>query len=104
MYHIEEFKQINNLARIAITRHSKKRMEERGIKVDDVLHCIDSGEIIEQYEDDKPLPSCLILGKDMKNEGIHIVVSKDEEYIYLITAYCPDDTRWEIDLKTRKRC
>jgi hypothetical protein len=52
-------------------------MEERGIKVDDVLRCIDSGEIIEQYEDDKPLPSCLILGKDMKNEGIHIVVSKD---------------------------
>jgi hypothetical protein len=40
----------------------------------------------------------------MKNEGIHIVVSKDEEYIYLITAYYPDDTRWEIDLKTRKRC
>jgi hypothetical protein len=77
MYHIEEFKQINNLTRIAITRHSKKRMEERGIKVDDVLCCIDSGEIIEQYEDDKPLPSCLILGKDMKNEGIHIVVSKD---------------------------
>jgi hypothetical protein len=28
----------------------------------------------------------------------------DEEYIYLITAYYPDDTRWEIDLKTRKRC
>jgi hypothetical protein len=32
MYHIEEFKQINNLERIAITRHSKKRMEERGVK------------------------------------------------------------------------
>jgi hypothetical protein len=72
--------------------------------VDDVLHCIDTGEIIEQYEADTPLPSCLVLGKNMKDEGMHIVISKDEDYIYLITAYYPDDTRWEADLKTRKEC
>jgi hypothetical protein len=35
---------------------------------------------------------------------ILLLVRMDEEYIYLITAYYPDDTRWEIDLKTRKRC
>jgi hypothetical protein len=40
----------------------------------------------------------------MKNAGLHIVVSKDEEFIYLITAYHPDDARWEADLKTRKEC
>jgi hypothetical protein len=93
---------MNMLEKVALTIHSKKRMEERNIRVDDVLHCIDSGEIIEQYEEDTPLPSCLVLGKDMKDAGMHIVISKDEEFIYLITAYYPDDERWEKDLKTRK--
>jgi hypothetical protein len=102
MYSIDEFKKLNMPDRVAITIHAKKRMEEREVRVDDILNCIDSGEIIEQYEDDTPIPSCLILGKDMKNAGLHIVVSKDEEYIYLITAYYPDDARWEADLKTRK--
>jgi hypothetical protein len=102
VYQIEEFKELNTPEKIAVTVHSKKRMEERNIRVDDVLRCIDSGEIIKQYEDDTPLPSCLVLGKNIKDEGMHIVISKDEDYIYLITAYYPDDTRWEADLKTRK--
>jgi hypothetical protein len=102
MYSIVEFRKLNIPDRVAITMHAKQRIEERQVRVDDVLNCIDTGEIIEQYDDDKPIPSCLISGKDMKNTGLHIVVSKDEEYIYLITAYYPDDKRWEADLKTRK--
>jgi hypothetical protein len=102
MYLIDEFRQINMPEKVALTIHAKKRMEERGVNVDDVLHCINSGEIIEQYEDDKPLPSCLILGKDMRDNGLHIVISKDDEFIYLITAYYPDHERWNVDLKTRK--
>lgn len=101
-YEMDEFKQLNTPEKIAMTIHAKSRMEERGVNVDDVLHCIDSGEIIEQYEDDKPLPSCLVLGKNTEGMGLHIVVSKDEEYIYLITAYYPDEERWEADLKTRR--
>ena len=38
----------------------------------------------------------------MKGDYIHIVVSHDEEYIYLITAYYPDPKQWEDDFKTRK--
>jgi hypothetical protein len=38
------------------------RLRERGIKRADVINCIQSGEIIEQYLDDMPFPSCLILG------------------------------------------
>jgi hypothetical protein len=102
MYSIDEFRQMNTLEKVAMTLHAKKRMEERDIKVNDILNCIASGEIIKQYEDDKPLPSCLVLGKDMKAVGLHVVLSKDEEFIYLITAYYPDEARWEADLKTRK--
>ena len=57
-----------------------------------------------QYEDDKPLPSCLNLGSSVKNRYIHIVVSHDVEYIYLITAYFPDLEKWENGFRTRKEC
>ena len=55
-----------------------------------------------QYPDDKPLASCLILGFSVKSEYIHIVVSCDIDFIYLITSYFPDPDMWESDLKTRK--
>ena len=102
MYQINNFIQMNSLEKIAITKHAKERLEERGIKVDDVTHCIDTGEIIKQYEDDKPLPSCLILGKTTDNKYMHIVLSRSDDFIYLITAYYPDFAQWEEDLKTRK--
>lgn len=102
MYQINYFKEMNSLEKIAITKHAKERLQERGIKVDVVTHCIDTGENIKQYEDDKPLPSCLILGKTTGNKYMHIVLSRSEDFLYLITAYYPDTTQWEADLKTRK--
>jgi hypothetical protein len=102
LYLIDEFKQMNIPEKIAVTKHAKERLEERRIKVDDVIQCINTGEIIKQYEDDKPFPSCLILGRDTTGKNLHIVLSKDEQYIYLITAYYPDRSQWEADFKTRK--
>lgn len=102
LYQINDFKKMNCLEKTALTKHAKERLEERGIKVDDVTYCIDTGEIIKQYEDDKPLPSCLILGKTTDNKYMHIVLRRSEDFIYLITAYYPDPTQWVADLKTRK--
>ena len=102
MYQIEEFVKMNILSNMAITKHAKERLEERGIKVDDIVNCINTGQIIKQYVDDTPLPSCLILGKSCLQKYMHIVISKDDEFIYVITAYFPDKDLWEKDLKTRK--
>lgn len=101
---IETLKQMNKPENIALTKHARERLRERNITVDDVIKGIETGEIIKQYEDDKPLPSCLILGYSVNNNYIHIVVSHNKEYIYLITAYYPDLEQWEEDFKTRKGC
>lgn len=93
---------MNTPEHIAITEHARQRLIERGITVNDIVRCIDTGEIIKQYEDDKPFPSCLILGMAVNNSYIHVVVSCDSEWIYLITAYYPDSNIWEADFKTRK--
>ena len=102
MLNIETLKSLNNINNIAITEHARIRLIEREIVINDVVSCITSGEIIKQYEDDKPFPICLILGTSTYSTPIHIVVSTDGEYIHLITAYYPDADKWEFDFKTRK--
>lgn len=102
MIDIGTLKLMNKPEKIALTKHARKRLAERNITICDIIEGIETGEIIKQYEDDKPLPSCLILGFSANNNYIHIVVSNDKEYIYLITAYYPDAKQWEDDFKTRK--
>ena len=102
MIEIETLKRMNQPEKISLTKHARERLAEREIMVNDIIKGIETGEIIRQYENDKPLPSCLILGHAVNNNYIHIVVSHDKEYIYLITAYYPDAAQWETDFKTRK--
>ncbi len=103
MITIEKLCELNVAERYAITEHARIRLIERGISLDDVILCVANGEIIEQYENDKPLPSCLILGVEINGKYIHIVVSHDDEFIYLITAYYPDEQQWSSDYKTRRK-
>lgn len=74
---------------------------ERGILLEDVMNALNNGSIIEEYSDDYPFASCLILGTS-NEKNLHVCASLDDGYIYIITAYIPDSTRWESDLKTRK--
>jgi hypothetical protein len=46
---------------------------------DTILEVILNGEIIEDYSQDKPFPSCLIF-KIVNGKPYHIVVSYDSEY------------------------
>ena len=87
---------------MVITKHARQRLVERGISINDVQSAIRTGEVIKQYEDDKPFPSCLLLGRAEKEIKIHVVASIDNEILYVITAYQPDENEWELDLKTRK--
>lgn len=87
---------------LILTEHSTHRMRERGIKTGDVLRCIQSGEIIEQYPEDHPVPSCLVLGQATNGKPLHVVCSIKAEMACIITAYWPNTIKWEDDFKTRK--
>ena len=78
------------------------RLLQRGISLDDVTDAIKNGEIIEDYPDDYPYPSCLILGRDKNAQALHVVCGFTENELWLITAYRPSEEIWENDLKTRK--
>ena len=100
MYQMADFSEITR-ERIALTKHAKIRLSEREITMDDILYAVRNGEIIRQYEDDTPLPSCLVLGYDLKKKPVHMVLSKDDNFIYLITAYRPDASEWDESFKIK---
>ena len=62
-----------------------------------------TGEIIEDYPEDYPNPSCLIFGYNVNGRILHIVAGCDNINIYIITAYYPDTKKFENDLKTRRK-
>ena len=61
-----------------------------------------TGEIIEQYPDDLPYPSCLICGSTADNKIIHVVMSDEGAASRIITAYIPSEGKWSVDMKVRK--
>ncbi len=74
---------------------------KRSISYNDIISCIMNGIIIEEYPDDYPFPSALILEiKD--NNPLHVVAGMSDEYLWVITAYRPDKEKWENDYKKRK--
>ena len=86
------------------TNHIFLRLVQRNISMQDVQEAILSGEIIEEYMDDYPFPSCLILGYRNGTNALHVVCATNDEAteLWLITAYVPNMEKWMPDYKTRK--
>lgn len=99
---ILEMRKLCTPQNIRITLHAAKRLEQRGILLSDAISCVMNGEIIEQYPDDYPYPSCLILGTSVENQFLHVVIGQHDTELFLITAYFPSEDKWESDFKTRK--
>ncbi len=96
------------LATCRFTEHARKEMEEEPlgrISVAELRHALSSGEIIEEYPDDTPYPSALILGRTAANRPLHVVCAPvlAEQRLIIITTYEPDPARWEADYKRRQR-
>lgn len=103
MITIEKLREIiSDTDRIIATRHALSRMKERGITIEDITEAIATGSIIEQYPDDKPFPSCLVLGNSVCGKALHIVCSADKEIMWLISSYYPDAEKWT-DNKIRRK-
>lgn len=90
--------------RVNITEHADEELAADEISNEALFHSVLYGEIIEDYPDDFPFPSCLIYGRDSGNRPIHSVWAYAEPYhkAILVTAYVPDPSRW-IDFRLRRR-
>ena len=83
---IEELRKLCSSGAIKWTAHVLARLQERGIEPSDISSCIAAGRIIEQYPEDYPYPSCLVLGATVAGKVLHTVVGMGGGYICLITS------------------
>ena len=99
---IEEVRALCKDDTIKMTTHVHKRMDQRGIRYDEVIETIMSGVIIEDYPTAYPYPACLILGWTADDRALHVCAGSDGSFLWIITAYEPDLTEWHEDLITLK--
>lgn len=99
---ILKIKELCRAERIEFSRHVADRMFQRNITADEIVEAILNGTIIEEYPEDYPYPSCLILGITLKKRVLHIVIGAAADKIWIITAYAPDTDKWNSDFTVRK--
>ena len=86
------------------TFHVNMRLEGRFISRQKILESVSAFEIIEEYPEDKYLPSYLIYSQH-QGAIFHVLFAVDVagDNIRIVTAYYPDKEEWEEDLKTRRK-
>lgn len=82
--------------RFRVTDHADEEAQADSLKLDDVLASLRSGEILRQYPDDRPYPSCLLYGSAPDGSPVHSVWGYNEAngWAVLITVYRPDPELW----------
>lgn len=86
-----------------LTIHAFERCVERDISPNEIRDAILSGEVIEDYPEDKYGPCCLIYGITQEGKILHVQCSVDP--VWIITAYDPTlyPEEWEGDFKRRRK-
>jgi len=88
---------------IKFTAHALQRMFKRSISAEEVLQVVRLHEVVEDYPEDEPFPSRLVLGI-VDKRPLHVVVAYNSEagLLVVVTTYEPDAALWENDWRTRK--
>ena len=98
---LERIKKFVEEDNFVISNHAKVRMFQRNVSTDDVKEIVLKGEIIEEYMDDEPCPSALMLGL-LENIPYHVVVAECEDHVRIVTVYIPEEDKW-IKYRIRRR-
>jgi hypothetical protein len=78
-------------------------MFERNVSTRNVSQALQSGETIEDYSNEMPEPSRLILAFSGRRP-LHVVISENRNAneMTVITVYIPDAVKWHQDFKSRR--
>jgi hypothetical protein len=79
--------------RFIISNHARTRMFQRNISTDKLIEVVNNSTIIEEYPDDNPCPSVLLLGF-VNREACHVVVANCTDHARIITIYYPAKDKW----------
>lgn len=81
--------------RLIFSVHAVKRMFNRRVTSHEVRKVIEEGHTIEEYPNDSPYPSRLIMGWNGERP-LHVVVAENEQEdeVIVVTVYEPDLFNW----------
>jgi hypothetical protein len=101
---LADIKEAIEAVRVRITDHAYEEANADRLKFDEIYFSAMHGVVIEEYMDDSPYPSVLILGQTFGGDPVHSVWAFNEKksWAVMITVYRPDPNRW-IDCKVRKK-
>ena len=90
--------------RILFLPHAIRQMAkpDRMITTAEIRMVIETGEIIEDYQDDARGHSYLMSGF-ADQRPLHVVCAPKDDYLAIITANLPSDQEWESDYRKRKK-
>jgi hypothetical protein len=89
--------------KVRLSQHTQTERIEENVSADDIVHALQTGQVVEAYPKDPRGSSALIAGQDPQGRWIHVVCgSFDQEYLLVITVYLPQPTKWK-DPFTRGR-
>lgn len=79
-----------------ITHHAAEEAQDDDLDFEGIFYSLRHGQMIEDYPEDRPYPSCLIYGINADGEPIHSVWAYAEanQQAILVTVYRPDPMRW----------
>ena len=84
--------------------HAVRRMFERGVAESDVRLVLNTGETIQEYPDDTPYPSRLVLAH-VAGRPLHVVAADNDtaHETIVITVYEPDPNIWQPDFRRKQQ-
>ncbi len=86
-----------------LTQHAQQEMVEEAIRLDDLLHAISNGNILEDYPDHRRGACCLLHGTDADYRDIHVVCTTRLPTLIIVTAYLPKPPKWVTATRRRER-
>jgi hypothetical protein len=100
---IEEIRKKFSNEQFELSKHALDQSILRRIQVQEVRDAIASGQVIEDYPDDRYGSSCLISGLTQDQRPIHVHCSyPSRPIIKIVTLYEPDPPRWNANFTQRR--
>ena len=79
---------------VPVTTMPVQEMVEEEITLDEVVHTIRHGEILEHYPEHRRGACCLVNGSTDEGRPLHVVCTTGQPLLILITAYEPRAPKW----------
>jgi len=98
-----EIRALAHAEKVRVTLHAQQEMLNEEVTLDDVLHALAQGRLIENYPEHKRGACCLVCGATPTGRPLHVVCTTARPMLVIITVYEPKEPKWVTPTQRRPR-